>query len=252
MNRSSCASGSGYVPSCSIGFCVASTNNGRSRSKRTPFTVTWYSCIASSSAAWVLGGVRLISSARMMFAKIGPRMNRMTRFPVARSSSMTSAPEDVGGHQIGRELDAVEPEVDRVRQLLDDERLRQAGDAAQQAMPAGEERDEDLADHPLLADDRLGQLALEPAGDLRHALERRRLRAAPLGHVPVAIGHRREVYHCRDPGFGTRDSIGARPSIRPSDRDSDPAPRASERVPDPGSRIRDGDSQSFDTPRIEE
>ena len=28
MKRSSCASGSGYVPSCSIGFCVASTKNG--------------------------------------------------------------------------------------------------------------------------------------------------------------------------------------------------------------------------------
>ena len=101
MNRSSCASGSGYVPSCSIGFCVASTNSGRSRSKRTPFTVTWYSCIASSSAAWVFGGVRLISSARMMFAKIGPRMNRMTRLPVARSSSMTSAPRMSEGIRSG-------------------------------------------------------------------------------------------------------------------------------------------------------
>ena len=42
-------------------------------------TVTWYSCIASSRAACVFGGAR-ISSARMMFAKIGPLMNRMTRF----------------------------------------------------------------------------------------------------------------------------------------------------------------------------
>ena len=29
MKRSTCASGSGYVPSCSSGFCVASTRNGR-------------------------------------------------------------------------------------------------------------------------------------------------------------------------------------------------------------------------------
>ena len=28
MKRSTCASGSGYVPSDSIGFCVASTRNG--------------------------------------------------------------------------------------------------------------------------------------------------------------------------------------------------------------------------------
>ena len=37
-----------------------------------PPTVTWCSCIASSSAAWVFGGVRLISSARITLAKIGP------------------------------------------------------------------------------------------------------------------------------------------------------------------------------------
>ena len=107
-----------------------------------------------------------------MFAKIGPLMNRMTRLPVARSSSMTSAPEDVGGHQVGRELNAVEPQVDGLGQLLDEQRLGQARHAAQQAVPAGQERDQDLADDALLADDRLGQLAFEPAGHLRDALER--------------------------------------------------------------------------------
>ena len=34
MKRSSCASGSGYVPSCSIGFCVAKTKNGGSQRVR--------------------------------------------------------------------------------------------------------------------------------------------------------------------------------------------------------------------------
>ena len=37
-----------------------------------PCTVTRCSCMASSSAACVLGGVRLISSASTMFAKTGP------------------------------------------------------------------------------------------------------------------------------------------------------------------------------------
>src|SRR5215471_12931806 len=101
MKRSSCASGNGYVPSCSIGFSVASTNRGRSRSYRTPPTVTWYSCIASSSAACVRGGVRLISSARMMFANTGPRMNRTCRFPVSASSSMTSVPRMSDGIRSG-------------------------------------------------------------------------------------------------------------------------------------------------------
>ena len=37
-----------------------------------PPIVTCFSCIASSSAACTLAGARLISSARMMLAKIGP------------------------------------------------------------------------------------------------------------------------------------------------------------------------------------
>ena len=72
MNRSTCASGSGYVPSCSIGFCVASTRNGSSSLNVVPPIVTCFSCIASSSAACTFAGARLISSARMMLAKIGP------------------------------------------------------------------------------------------------------------------------------------------------------------------------------------
>src|SRR5215217_4805832 len=103
-----------------------------------PLTVTWYSCIASSRAACVLGGVRLISSARMMLAKIGPRMKRITRFP----------------------------------EFLDQERLGQPRNAAQQAVPSGEKRDQDLANHAFLSDDRFRQLAFEPPGHLGHAIDR--------------------------------------------------------------------------------
>ena len=39
-----------------------------------------------SGGAWVFGGVRLISSARMMFEKIGPLMKRNSRCLVAWSS----------------------------------------------------------------------------------------------------------------------------------------------------------------------
>jgi hypothetical protein len=68
------------VPSCSIGFCVASTKNG-SGSGALAAAVTWRSCIASSSAACVFGGVRLISSARITFAKIGPLTKRKLAGP---------------------------------------------------------------------------------------------------------------------------------------------------------------------------
>ena len=73
MKRSSCASGSGYVPSCSIGFCVASTKNGWGSRCDSPPIVTCRSCIASSSADCTFAGARLISSARITFANSGPR-----------------------------------------------------------------------------------------------------------------------------------------------------------------------------------
>ena len=60
------------MPSYSTGFWVAATRNGRGSGRETPSTETWPSSIASSSADWVLGGVRLISSASSRLVKIGP------------------------------------------------------------------------------------------------------------------------------------------------------------------------------------
>ena len=57
-----------------------------------PPIVTCFSCIASSRAACVLGGVRLISSARITFAKIGPGRNLNMRWPDCLSSCNTSVP----------------------------------------------------------------------------------------------------------------------------------------------------------------
>ena len=74
-NRSSCASGNGYVPSYSIGLAVASTWNGGRSGYVVPSTLTCFSCMASSSAAWVFGGVRLISSASSRLVKTGPGRN---------------------------------------------------------------------------------------------------------------------------------------------------------------------------------
>src|SRR5579871_373697 len=73
--RSSCASGSGYVPSYSIGFCVAMTMNGASSGRVTPSTVTCRSSMHSSSAACVFGEARLTSSTRRRLAKTGPARN---------------------------------------------------------------------------------------------------------------------------------------------------------------------------------
>src|SRR5690606_13177342 len=58
-----------------MGFWVAMTKNGRGRGWLSPPRVTDRSCIASSSADWVLGVARLISSARSRLAKTGPSWN---------------------------------------------------------------------------------------------------------------------------------------------------------------------------------
>ena len=73
--RSSCDSGSGYVPRYSTGFCVARTRNGSGRSRVRPSEVTARSLIACRSAACVFGVARLISSARRTGVKTGPGCN---------------------------------------------------------------------------------------------------------------------------------------------------------------------------------
>ena len=70
-----------------------------------PATVTSYSCIACSRAAWVFGGVRLISSARTMLAKTGPWTKRKLRLPGGRVLVDDLGAGNVAGHQVGRELD---------------------------------------------------------------------------------------------------------------------------------------------------
>ena len=72
MKRSTCASGNGYVPSVSIGFCVAMTRKGSGTLCVSPAIVTCRSCITSSSALCTLAGARLISSARSRCVNTGP------------------------------------------------------------------------------------------------------------------------------------------------------------------------------------
>ncbi len=72
MNRSTWASGSGYVPSDSIGFCVAMTRNGTGTRWVCRPMVTCCSCMASSNALCTFAGARLISSASSRLVNTGP------------------------------------------------------------------------------------------------------------------------------------------------------------------------------------
>ena len=97
MNRSTCASGSGYVPSDSIGFCVASTRNGDGTGCDVCAIVTWRSCITSSSALCTFAGARLISSARRKLQKTGP--SSVSNVPV--SGRYTRVPTRSAGTRSG-------------------------------------------------------------------------------------------------------------------------------------------------------
>ena len=120
--------------------------------------MTCRSCIASSNAACVLGGVRLISSARIMLRE--QRTFQETPLAGPRRAVLLDdlRAGDVRRHQVGRELNAAEGQVQRPRQRADHQRLGQPGHAFQQAVPAAEQRDQQFFDHLLLADDHLGQL----------------------------------------------------------------------------------------------
>ncbi len=67
--------------------------------------------------------------------------------------------DDVRGHQVGRELDALEVELQHAGERADHERLGQAGHALEQAMAAGEDGGEELLEDLALAHDHLAQLA---------------------------------------------------------------------------------------------
>ncbi len=65
---------------------------------------------------------------------------------------------DVGGHQVGRELNPPERQLQNVGDRADQQRLRQARHADQQAVPPAEQGDEHLVDDVGLPDDDLADL----------------------------------------------------------------------------------------------
>ena len=149
MKRSTCASGSGYVPSDSIGFCVAMTRNGDGTGCVSLPIVTCRSCITSSSADCTLAGARLISSASRKLQKTGP--SSMSNCSLR--ALVHPRADEVGRHEVGRELDALEAAAEDVGDGLDGQRLREAGHALDQEVPAGEQADEDALEHLVLPGD---------------------------------------------------------------------------------------------------
>ena len=80
------------------------------------------------------------------------------------------AADDVGGHQIGRELNARILQMQDAAQRSQQRGLAEAGHAFEQNMAAGEQADENAIDHVLLADDDLSDF-------VAHLIEMSRWRA---------------------------------------------------------------------------
>jgi hypothetical protein len=104
--------------------------------------------------------------------------------------------DDVGGHQVGRELDPRKAQVERLGDRAHQHRLAQPGHPLQQGVAAGQEADERLPHQLVLADDEAADLRLDGGGKLAEALRRDRLRGrdgALLGHRSIhSVGSRRE------------------------------------------------------------
>ena len=83
--------------------------------------------MASSNAACVFGGVRFISSARMMFEKTGP--GNKFKIPVFAQYFRT---DNIRWHQVGRKLYAAKIQVEHLCNCLHQQGFCQTGHTNQQ------------------------------------------------------------------------------------------------------------------------
>ncbi len=119
-----------------------------------------------------MGVARLISSASTICEKIGPAMKLKCPAAVLVFHDDVGA-DHVGRHQVGRELDAVEFQVERAGQRADQGGFAQAGHAFEQRMAADEEAGQHAVDDRLVADDRLGDLGFARRGNPGEIARRR-------------------------------------------------------------------------------
>ena len=90
---------------------------------------------------------------------------------------------NVGGHQVGRELDAAEVQRQHVAECANQQRLTETRHTLEQYVAAAEQRDKHLAYGVLLADDDLAELAFDVARALNEVGDRRRVDLVGRGQV---------------------------------------------------------------------
>ncbi len=80
---------------------------------------------------------------------------------------------DIGRHQVGRELDALEDQAEDIGHGSHEQRFRRSGKAGDQAVAADEEADADLFDDFILADDHALDLSDDLGVDFAEACDAR-------------------------------------------------------------------------------
>ena len=132
--------------------------------------MTWYSCMACKSAAWVFGrrAVDLVGQDDVGEDRALDEPERPFPGRVVLLDDLGAG--DVAGHEVGSELDAAELQVQGPGEGGHGQGLGQPGHADGQAVAAGEEADQHLLEHLLLADDHLVDLAAEQLASPLHAL----------------------------------------------------------------------------------
>jgi hypothetical protein len=77
---------------------------------------------------------------------------------------------DVGRHQVGGELDAIELEIEHTRERVNQQRLRQTRNADDEAVAADKQRQQHLGHHIILTDDQLAKFGHDAVAALFHPL----------------------------------------------------------------------------------
>ncbi len=136
--RSSCASGSGYVPSYSTGFWVATTKNGSASVQALAFDRHLallhrfqQGCLGFGWRTVDLVGKQQLGEDRTLAQ---PKLTGVEIIDVRA--------EDIGGHQVGRELNPLELGLHQQRNGFRHQGLRGTGYAFEQHMPAREQGDQ--------------------------------------------------------------------------------------------------------------
>ena len=132
------------------------------------------------------GAARLISSAITTLAKIGPGSKRSCVSCGLGALDQDGGAGDVGGHQVGGELDPFRLQVERPGEGAGQGRLAEPGDALEQRVAAGDQADQGAADRLGLADHRLADGGLDLVGDALELLGRERLEVLDGGMVAVS------------------------------------------------------------------